>query len=117
LCYYFGHLNIVYFAVPGQVGGLSLDPGSDNITVNWKKPTSNSACVTNYTIEWVSTVNGSESKNEVTSDEFYTIEDLDACVEYAVSVTAVNADGDGAEAVTGKKTTGMCHTHIILLCL
>jgi hypothetical protein len=118
LCYYFGHLNIVYFAVPGEVEELSLDPGSENITVNWKKPNSNSDCVTNYTIEWVSTVSGSESKNDVTSDEFYTIEDLDACVQYAVSVTAVNADGDGAEAVSRKaRTGGNYDTHIILLCL
>jgi hypothetical protein len=117
LCYYFGHLNIVYFAVPGPVVGLSFNPGSDKIIVKWEKPGSNSDCVTNYVIEWVSTVNGSESKNEVTSDEFYTIEDLDACVEYEVSVTAVNADGNGTKAVTDKTTTGNYHTHIILLYL
>jgi hypothetical protein len=112
--------NIVYFAVPGGVEGLSLDAGSNKIIVNWEKPTSNSDCVTNYTIEWGSTLSGSERKNDITSDEFYTIEDLDSCVQYAVSVRAVNADDAGAEAVILKATTetaGNYHTHIILLCL
>jgi hypothetical protein len=119
LCYYFGHLDIVYFAVPGLVEGLSLNPGSDNIIVKWEKPNSNSDCVMNYIIEWVNPlVSGSKDTSSVSSDEFsYTIKDLDACVAYAVSVRTVNADGDGAEAVTDKTTTGNYHTHIILLCL
>jgi hypothetical protein len=122
LCYYFGHLNIVYFAVPGPVEELSLKPGSNNIEVNWKKPTSDSNCVANYIIEWVNPlVSGSEGSHTASSDEFsYNIEDLDACEEYEVSVTVVNVDGEGAEAVTRKATTetaGNYHTHIILLCL
>jgi hypothetical protein len=118
LCYYFGHLNIVYFAVPGKVEELSLKPDLDNIEVNWKKPTSDSGCVTKYIIEWVNTVSGIKDTATVTSEEdTFIIEDLDACVQYAVSVRAVNADDKGAEAVTLKATTGNYHTHIILLCL
>jgi hypothetical protein len=121
LCYYFGHLNIVYFAAPGKVEGLSLNPGSHNIIVNWEKPTLNSYCVTNYITEWVNTLSGSGGSQLVSSDQFsYTIENLDPCEEYAVSVRAVNADDQGAQAVTLKartETAGNCHTHIILLCL
>jgi hypothetical protein len=118
-CYYFGYLNIVYFAVPDKVEGLSLNQGSHNIEVNWEKPTLNSDCVANYIIEWVNPlVSGSEGSHTASSDEFsYNIEDLDGCVEYAVSVTAVNADNGRAEAVTLKATTGIYHIHIILLFL
>jgi hypothetical protein len=98
-----------------------LNQGSHSIIVDWKKPSSNSDCVTKYIIEWVNNLSGSKDTSSVSSDEFsYTIKDLDACVEYAVSVTAVNADDKGAEAVTGKErteTAGNYHTHIILLCV
>jgi hypothetical protein len=104
-----------YFAAPGKVEGLSLNPGSHNIIVNWEKPTLNSDCVTNYIIEWVNTMSGIGGSQLVSSDQFsYTIEDLDPCEENAVSVKAVNAKGGGADAVTGKTTTetaGNCHTH------
>jgi hypothetical protein len=121
LCYSFGHLNIVYFAGPGRVEDLSLRVSSITIFVNWKKPSSNSDSVTNYIIEWVNTVSGIKETGTVTSEEdFFFIENLDACVEYAVSVTAVDADGVGDKNVTGRVTTrtaGNYHTHIILLCL
>jgi hypothetical protein len=110
--------NIVYFAVPGPVEELLLDPGSDNITVKWEKPTSNSDCVTNYVIHWVKALSES-SGNRIALSEVYsfTIVDLDACEVYSVSVTAVNADNKGDGTVTGTVTTGNYHTHIILLCL
>jgi hypothetical protein len=118
LCYYFGHLIIFYFAVPGPVVGLSLNPGRNKITVKWGKPNSDSDCVMKYIIEWVNNLDGSKDTSSVSSGEdFFIIENLDACVEYAVSVTAVNANDEGAEAVTLKTTTGNYHTHIILLCL
>jgi hypothetical protein len=119
LCYYFGHLNIVYFAVPGKVEQLVLNPGSYRVIVDWKKPISNSDCVTKYNIEWVNNLSGSKDTGSVSSNKFsYTIPGLDACVVYEVSVTAVNADDKGAEAETAKvRTAGNYHTHIILLCL
>jgi hypothetical protein len=121
LCYYFGHSNIVYFAVPGPVIGLDLIPGSQSITVVWNKPSSNGDCVKNYIIEWVNTVSGNEQPSSATSEVgFFIIERLDACVDYEVSVKAVNADGVGDNTetrTTTTKTAGNCHTHIILLCL
>jgi hypothetical protein len=114
-------LNNVNFAVPGEVEDLSLYVGSHNIILIWKKPSSNSDCVTNYMIEWVNTVSGIKDSGTVTSEEdIFIIEDLDACVEYAVSVTARNADNVGDNTVTQQvttKTVGNYHTHIILLCL
>jgi hypothetical protein len=123
LCYYFGHFNIVYFAGPGKVEDLVLKPGQKNIILDWKKPSSNGDCVTKYGIEWANKISGRKNTSSVSSDEFsekvpYTIEGLDACVEYAVSVTAVNANGDRAEAVTEEETTetaGNYHTHYFVM--
>jgi hypothetical protein len=119
--YHFVHLHIVYFAEPGQVQVLTLNPCSVSIIVNWEKPISNSYCVKNYIIEWVNSLGESGGNHEVPCDVFsYSIEDLDAFEEYEVSVRAVDAKGEGADAVTAKKATesaGNYHTHIILLCL
>jgi hypothetical protein len=107
--------------VPGQVEKLVLYAGTRNIMVTWKKPSSNSDCVTNYIIEWVNTVSGIKDTATVRSEEdTVIIEDLDACVQYAVSVTAVYVDNVGDNTVTQQvktKTAGNYHTHIILLCL
>jgi hypothetical protein len=69
-----------------------------------------------YIIKWGNTP--SEQKT-VSSDEFsYTIEDLDACEEHEISVRAVNAKGEGADAAKQTtETAGNYHTHIILLYL
>jgi hypothetical protein len=117
VCYYFGHLNIVYFAGPGQVEDLSLHASSQSITVLWKKPISNSDCITNYIIEWVNAVSGNKETVSVAREvEFFILEYLDACVEYEVSVTAVNADGVGDNTVTGTakiNSAGNYHKHIV----
>ena len=113
--------NIVYFAVPGEVEDLSLEPGSHNISVNWKKPTLNRYCVTHYVIHWVHTKSGSKNSSIVSSEEdSFVIEDLDACVEYEVSIEAVNEENESSDAVTNKNTTetvGNYHAQIILLYL
>jgi hypothetical protein len=110
--------TLVYFAVPDKVEALDLKPGSDSIFVEWT-PSSNSDCVTEYIIDWGKTPSGSDGTQTVSKDEFsYTIPGLDSCVEYAVSVTAVNADNDAQkDPLTGTATTGNYHAHIILLCL
>jgi len=112
--------NIVYFAVPSQVEDLSLEPGSHNIIVTWNKPINNSYCVTQYVIYWENALSGSNVTSVVSSDEnFYVIEDLDACAEYEVSVRAVNEANESTDAVTGKTRTeraGNYQAQIILLC-
>jgi hypothetical protein len=69
----------------------------------------------------VNTVSGVKDTGTVASEDYnFIIENLDACVEYVVSVTAVNADDVGDKTATRRvttKATGNCHTHIILLYL
>jgi len=116
--------NIVHFAVPGEVEDLSLKPGSHNISVNWRKPTSNSYCVTQYVIYWSHPVNGSNVSSIDPSEEDFNhslvIDNLDACVEYKVSVIAENEKNESTGAVTCNtktETAGNYHAQIILLFL
>ena len=113
--------NIVYFAEPGQVGTLTLTPSSHNISVNWTKPILNSHCVTQYEIYWEHALSGSNNSHIVSSEnDTFVIEELDACVDYNVSVRAENEKNESTDAVTGNTTTetvGNYHTQIILLYL
>jgi hypothetical protein len=113
--------NIVYFAVPSEVENLDLKPGSHNISVNWKEPSNNSYCVTHYDICWVHTESGrSDTKTVYEKVDSFFIENLDACVLYEVSVTALNVEDLSTGVVTGNtktETAGNYHVHIILLCL
>ena len=113
--------DIVCFAVPGQVQDFSLKPGSTNISVTWKKPISNSYCVTQYVIYWLHTLNGSNESIVVPSTENSSvIEPLDACVKYEVSLRAENEINESMEAVTNNtitETVGNYHAQIILLYL
>ena len=111
--------DIVYFAVPGHVEELTLTTFSHNISVNWKKPNSDSYCVTHYVIYWVHALSGSKNSSIVSSEEeSVVIEDLDACVQYEVSVEAVNEKNESTDPVTCNSTTeavGNYHAQIILL--
>jgi hypothetical protein len=102
--------------VPGQVGNLNLTAYSHSISVNWTKPTIDSYCVKQYVIYWVHS--GSKDSNAVSSKEgYFVIEDLDACVEYEVSVRAVNEEDESTDAVNGNtitETVGSYHAQIIL---
>jgi hypothetical protein len=97
---------VVYSAVPNEVRDLSLNPGSHNIRVNWKKPIENSYCVTQFTINWVNILNGNNESSIVTSEEdSFVIGNLDDCVEYEVSARAVNEKNESSSAVSGSTTT------------
>ena len=92
--------------MPGQVEDLNLTASSHNISVTWEKPFVNSYCVTQYVIHWVHTL--SENENDITvpiEAVSYVIDDLDACVKYEVSVTAVNEENERGDAVTCNTTT------------
>ena len=105
--------------MPGQVGDLNLKPGSCNVSLKWKIPRSNGYCVKHYVIYWLHTLNGNNDNSNVSSeDASLVIEYLEACVEYEVSVRAVNEKNNGTNAVTCKMTTETDvnnHAQIILL--
>jgi len=92
--------------VPGHVEDLTLTPFSHNISVHWMRPIEDSYCVTLYVIYWVHGVSGSNGSDNVTSEEgSYVIGDLDACVEYEVSVRAMNEENNSSDAVTNNTAT------------
>ena len=107
--------------MPNKVEDISLEPGSHNINVNWNKPINDSYCVTQYVIYWKHNLSGIvNNKNDSSEEKSYVIQDLDACVEYEVSVRAVNEENESSDAVTDKTTTetvGNYHGQIILLYL
>lgn len=91
--------------MPGQVGDLTLKPGSYNVSLNWKKPSSNRYCVIHYIIYWLHLLNGNNNNSTVSSeDNSFVMEDLDACVEYEASVRAVNEKDNSTNAVNCKTT-------------
>jgi hypothetical protein len=98
--------------VPGPVVGLSLKPGSNNITVNWKKPIINGYCVTNYVIYWVNTLSGSSDTSSVSSKgDSFIIEHLGACEGYEVSVTAVSEKHEDTNLAGKMATQTTCNSH------
>jgi hypothetical protein len=103
---YFSHLYCPFFTLPGEVEELTLNPGSNNIIVNWKKATVNSYCLMQYVIYWMNKVNGDNDSRRVSSEEnSFVIEDLDACVQYEVSIGAVNERNESSGPVIGYTTT------------
>jgi hypothetical protein len=105
--------------VPGAVEDLTLKSGSHDIFVKWKKPSKNSYCVAQYVIDWVHTLSGTTNSVTVESEkDSLHIEGLDACVQYAVRVSAVNKYNESSGYVIGNTTTetaGNYHAQIFLL--
>jgi hypothetical protein len=59
-----------------------------------------------YIIYWWHTLNGNNDSSNVSSeDNSFVTEVLDTCVEYEVSIRAVNEKDKSTNAVTGKTTT------------
>jgi len=59
-----------------------------------------------YITCWLNILNGNKFSSAVSTEEdSCVIEDLDACVEYEVSVIAVNKEDNSINAVTCKMTT------------
>jgi hypothetical protein len=116
VCFSTGHI-VLNVTVPGQVVGLTPVASAHNVTVEWKKPSYNGECVTRYDISWRRTGSGQTGSNTTTEKEdSFTIESLDACVEYDISVSAVNRK-DESNATTVSVTTetdGKYHVLFIL---
>jgi hypothetical protein len=87
--------------VPGQVEELSVTPGLQIIKLNWEEPTLYNYCVSHYVIDWVQVENGNNDSIIVSGEKnSFVIRDLKACVEYEVSVKAMNVNGESSGAVT-----------------
>jgi hypothetical protein len=96
---------VLNVTVPGQVVGLTPVASAHSVTVEWKKPSYNGECVTRYDISWGEAGSGQTGSNTTTEEEYsFTIESLDACVKYDISVSAVNRK-DESNATTVSATT------------
>jgi hypothetical protein len=85
----------VSFTAAGPVRGLIITPGVHKIAVNWKKPDINSYCVTHYNVSWKYVLNGIEKYKFVSlKNDYFVIDDIEACLDYEVGVAAVNEDLD-----------------------
>jgi hypothetical protein len=92
--------------LPGEVEELTLNAGSHNISVNWKKENVSSYCVSKYVIEWKNDANGNYDSRMVSIEEdSFVIEKLDACVEYELLVRTANERNESSVPITGKMTT------------
>jgi hypothetical protein len=96
---------ILPFTVPGQVVDLTLLPSSHGVILGWKKPSSNGDCVTHYAISWRHSGNGNTNSSKTVKDEYsVVIGSLDACVEYEISVRAVNERNESTTTVVNMTT-------------
>jgi hypothetical protein len=104
----------VYFAAPGEVEALLLKSGSHHISVKWKKPSSNTHSVTQYVIDWVKVKNGKKWSSTVSGEkDNFVIQDLEPCVQYEVSVRALNKLRVSSVALTGNILTGTAGKYVI----
>lgn len=98
------HISLLV-TVPGEVQNLLVEQTSHNLTVTWLKPGVNRYCVKNYYVEWKDTAGDSSNTRQEISTEVYNIPDLSACVEYEVSVIAVNSQNYMSKPVNRLSTT------------
>jgi hypothetical protein len=94
------------FTGPKKVESLLVTEDSHDLTLNWTKPSESDACIEYFVIEWKSIAykNSSEGSSN-TTEEFFVIEDLEACVDYEVSVTAVDKNKNNSEPEVRNVTT------------
>lgn len=91
--------------MPGEVENLLVELTSHNLTVTWEKPSVNTYCVKNYYVEWKDTADNSTNSRQEISSEFHKIQNLSACVEYEVSVSAMNFQNEMSKRVSKTNTT------------
>jgi hypothetical protein len=99
-------IQLCLFTGPGKVENLHVTEDSHNITLNWTKPSKNDSCIKHYVIEWKATIyENSSSGNDITEEEEFVIEGLEACVNYEVSVRAVDNNTNISEPEVKNVTT------------
>jgi hypothetical protein len=94
------------FTGPEKVENLYVTEDSHGLTLNWTKSNESDACIKHYVIEWKATVYENSSRGcNITKEESYIIEGLEACVNYEVSVTAVSSNDNISEPEVRNVTT------------
>lgn len=100
------YFHLRMFTGPEKVENLNVTEDSHTITLNWTKPSKNDSCIKYYVIEWKATIYESSSNGSNTTDkEFFVIEGLEACVNYEVSVWAMNNNNNTSEPEVRNVTT------------
>jgi hypothetical protein len=94
------------FTGPKKVENLSVTEDSHDLILNWTKPSESDACIERFVIEWKPIVyeNSSKSSN-ITTEEFFVIEGLEACVDYEVFVMAMDKNNNISEPEVRNVTT------------
>jgi hypothetical protein len=91
-------IQLCLFTGPEKVENLHVTEDSHDITLNWTKPSKKDSCIKHYVIEWKATIYESSSNGSAnTKEEFFVIEGLEACVNYEVSVRAVDKNNNISE--------------------
>jgi hypothetical protein len=82
-----------------------LDADSHSITLSWENTNKkNEKCIASYAIAWNIT-DGSINGSNTTTETFYVIESLEACVTFEISVSALYVNGIVSEPAVTKGTT------------
>jgi hypothetical protein len=82
-----------------------LKPSSHNVSLEWKKPSNNGDCVTHYAVSWRHAESGNIGHTDTGKEEYsFVIGSLDACVEYEVSVSAVNENDESSVTAVNMTT-------------
>lgn len=97
--------QLCMFIGPEKVENLNVTEGSHAITLNWTKPSKNDSCIARYVIEWKATMYENSSNDSHTTKEFFVIEGLEACVNYEVSVRAMDNNNNISEPEVRNVTT------------
>ena len=86
--------------VPGSVGNLKVVPGNKTLSVTWEAPDDGGSPITGYMIAWVSTsIERTRTEAKAAGDALgHTITLKNNAGKYSVTVTPMNAAGDGESA-------------------
>ena len=83
----------LHFIVPGPIEIIAVEPGPHNITVIWNTTNADETCIVVYSIVWE---DGSRLGCGNTTNNYFVIDSLGACVTYDVTVN-VSCVYSGAE--------------------
>lgn len=95
----------LHFIVTGEIANLTAVPGTHSIELHWIYSREDENCTVSYAIAWKDFTDESRNGSNVTEDNLYVIDSLEACVTYEVSVSALYVNGNESEAAFTNATT------------